>query len=319
MDNKDTNTVIETDSLESTDSPSVKSAPGQQETVKAAPKQPLLKRIARHFNIYLLLFLLVLVLAGASAVVLMFQQKKTSKDPTIASQSIPTDTLKQLAKSDATVGDPKQVLNVQSNAVFSGKVLVRDDLDVAGQIHVNGSLSLPGITVSGNSTFDNVQVNKTLNIGGDATVLGQLNVKKNLSISGSGTFGGAVTAPQIATSQLQILSDLNLTSHIIAGGATPGRSGGGALGGGGTASVSGSDTAGSVNINTGGGTAAGCMVTVNFVNKFNNTPHVVITPTTSSAAGVSYYVNRSTTSFSICVASPPPANSGLGFDYIVLG
>jgi hypothetical protein len=326
MDNKDTdnletkeNSVIETDSLESGGNGPVQAAPGQPAAAAdKAPKLPFRKRIAHHVNIYLLLFILVLVLAGAGTVVMMFQQKSSS-DPTISSQAIPTDTLKELAKSDATVGDPKQVLNVQSNAVFAGKVLIRDSLDVAGQIHVNGSLSLPGITVSGDSTFDSVQVNKALNIGGDTSVLGQLSVKKNLSVSGSGSFGGAITAPQIATSQLQILSDLNLTSHIVAGGATPGRGTGGALGGGGTASVSGSDTAGSVNINTGGGTSAGCMVTVNFVGRFNSTPHVVITPTTSSAASTSYYVNRSTTSFSVCAATPPPANSSLGFDYIVLG
>ena len=324
MDNKDSdsletsgNAVIETDSLESSDATTAQPTAGTQPAVQTVPRQSLRKRIARRFNIYLLLFILILVLSGAGIVVSIFSQK-TTKDPTITSQSIPTDTLKQLAKSDATVGDPKQVLNVQSNAVFSGKVLIRDSLDVAGPIHVNGSLTLPGITVSGESSFDSVQVNKALSIGGDATVLGQLAIKQNLSVSGGGTFGGAITAPQIATSQLQILSDLTLSSHIVAGGPTPGRSGG-SLGGGGTASVSGSDTAGSVNINTGSGPGAGCMVTVNFVSRFNSTPHVIITPTNSSGAGLPYYVNRTTSSFSICSTTPPPANAAIGFDYIVIG
>ena len=311
--------VIETDSLENPDS-GVHQAPDQSNTPAAKPDRGPkgFKKFTHRFNIYLLLFLLILVISGGMVLITAFSQK-SAEDPKISSQALPTDTLKQLASRDATVGDPKQILNVQSNAVFSGKVLIQDSLDVAGTIRVNGSLSLPGITVSGNSTFDQVQVNKALNIGGDASVLGQMNVKKNLSVTGGGTFGGPVTAPQIATSQLQILSDLTLSSHIIAGGPTPGRAGGPALGGGGTASVSGSDTSGSININTGSGPAAGCFVTVSFTSRYNNTPHVVISPTTSSAATVNYYVSKSSTGFSVCAASVPPAGSSIGFDYIVLG
>lgn len=309
--------VIETDSLES-GSIGVQTAPDQ--TISAPKKSGLkggLHKINRRFNIYLLLFILVLVISGA-VVAISATKQRTAEEPKIASQAVPTDALKQLAKSDATVGDPKQILNVQSNAVFAGKVLVRDSLDVAGTIRVNGALSLPGITVSGQSNFDQVQVNKTLNIGGDASILGQLNVKKNLSVSGGGTYGGSLTAPQITTSQLQLLGDFTLSSHIVAGGATPGRSGGGALGGGGTTSVSGSDTAGSININVGSGAAAGCFITVNFTSRFNNTPRVVIAPTNSGAAGLNYYVNRTTSGFSVCNAGVP-ASGSYSFDYIVLG
>lgn len=313
--------TIETDSLEHGAADS-----GSSQPVKGSPAQPpakhqpnLFKRISKRVNIYLLLFILVLVISGAVLVVTLYSGR-SAQEPKIASQSIPTDTLKQLATADATVGDPKQVLNVQSNAVFAGKVLVQGSLDVAGQIHVNGTLSLPGITVSGDSTFDQLQVNKSLTIGGDASVLGQLNVKKSLAVSGGGTFGGAVTTPQLATNQLQLLGDLVLSSHLVGSGATPGRSGGGALGGGGTASVSGSDTAGSVNINTGSGPAANsCFLTVNFTSSFSNTPHVVVTPTSSAASVVSYYVTKSNSGFSICTSSAPPANSSLTFDYIVIG
>jgi cytoskeletal protein CcmA (bactofilin family) len=310
--------VIETDSLET---PSDGSAPAPEQKA-AAPKsrgaKGVFKKFTRKFNIYMLIFILVLVISGGILAITAFSQN-TAKDPTIASQSVSADTLKQLAKSDATVGDPKQILNVQSNAVFAGKVLIRDSLDVAGTIHVNGALTLPGITVSGESNFDQVQVNKTVNIGGDATILGQLSIKKNLNVSGNATFGGPVTAPQITTSQFQLLGDFTFTSHIVAGGGTPGRSNGGALGSGGTSSVSGSDTGGSININTGSSAPVGCFVTVNFTNRFNNTPHVVITPVGSGAAGLDYYISRSTTSFTVCTASDPPDNSSFSFDYIVLG
>ncbi|MDB5182128.1 MAG: hypothetical protein JWP13_891 [Candidatus Saccharibacteria bacterium] len=277
-----------------------------------------LRKYGHRFNIYLLFFLLVLVLAGAILVITALASRETKDPSAISTQDLSSDTLKQLSNSDATVGDPKQILNIQSNAVFAGKVLVRDTLEVAGQLRVGGPLSLPGITVSGQSNFDEMNVNKSLNIGGDASVQGQLNIRRNIAVSGGGTFGGPLTAPQISVSSLQLLGDLTLTRHITAGGPTPSRSVGNAVGGGGTASVSGSDTAGFVNINTGSSPSAGCFVTVNFATRFNATPRVLITPVGSDAGTITYYVNRSSTSFSICAATVPPANASFGFDYFVL-
>lgn len=278
-----------------------------------------LKKFSHRFNIYLLFFALVLVAAGAILVITALASRSSTDDPSaINSQNLSSETLRQLSNTDATVGDPKQILNVQSNAVFAGKVLVRDSLDVAGTINVGGALSLPGITVSGESNFDSLNVSRSLAIGGDASIQGQLNIRRNIAVSGGGTFGGNITAPQIATSNLQLLGDLVLTRHIVAGGATPGRSIGGAVGGGGTASVSGSDTAGSVNINTGAVPVAGCFVTINFSANYNSTPRILITPVGSGAGSVNYYVNRSSSNFSICSANVPPANASFGFDYFVI-
>jgi cytoskeletal protein CcmA (bactofilin family) len=277
-----------------------------------------LQKYGHRFNIYLLFFVLIVVIAGAILVITAMASKQI-KDPTaINSQNLSSDALKQLSSTSSTVGDPKQILNIQSNAVFAGKVLVKDSLEVAGQIKVGGPLSLPGITVSGESNFDQLNVSKGVNIGGDAAVQGQLNVKKNAAISGSGTFGGPVTAPQISTNSLQLLGDLTLTRHIVAGGANPGRNGGGAVGSGGTSSVSGSDIAGTININTGSNPSAGCMVTVNFVNKYTATPRVLITPIESGAGSINYYVTRNSTSFSICSSNVPPSNASFGYDYFVL-
>lgn len=302
----------------------VRAAPsenGQAPTADARPPlgRRIVKKIRRHLNVYLLLFVLILMVAAGILVVTALSDDEETKAPTIANQSLSTDALKQLANTDTTVGDPKQILNVQSNAVFAGKVLVRGSLDVAGQINVGGALSLPGIVVSGDSQFDQVQINKGLNLGGDMSIQGQLVVRKNVSISGSGTFGGTVSAPQISTNTLQLVGDLNLTKHVIGGGVTPGRSIGGALGTGGTGSVSGSDTGGTINLNTGSGTAAGCLITVNFSQRYDNVPHVVITPIGSAAAGLDYYVNRTTSSFSICGLNAATPNASFGFDYIVIG
>jgi cytoskeletal protein CcmA (bactofilin family) len=217
------------------------------------------------------------------------------------------------------VGDAKQILNVQSNAVFAGSVLVRGGLSVAGSIQTSAPMSLPGLTVGGSASIDQLQVTKSLSVSGTASLQNGLTVAKNLNVSGDGTFTGNLSATQLTVNSFQLNNDLTLTHHIVAGGGTPSRSTGTALGSGGTSSVSGSDTAGSISVNTGSSPAAGCFITVNFTGKYNNTPHVIVTPINSGAGGLPYYVTRTSTNFSVCTTSPAPANSNFGFDYIVIG
>lgn len=287
------------------------------EIADTAPKEPLLRRFRRKFNIYILFFILLVVIAGAIVVVAYLANKKAEQS-TVTTQSLNANTLNQLATSDVTVGDPKQTLNVQGNAVFAGKVLVRDSLEVAGTIQVGGGLSVPGITVSGNSVFQQIQVNNNLNVQGDASIQGQLAVQKNLTVAGGGTFGGALSAPSITINTLQLNGTLTLTKHVAVGGSTPGRTNGSAVGSGGTTAVSGSDTAGSINVNTGGGAAAGCFLTVNFSQKYNSTPRVIVTPVGAAAGSLGFYVDRTTSGFSVCSTNAPASNASFGFDYWVI-
>jgi len=319
--NKDSGNSIDTtspDALSNSAAPAPDASGGAPSGQNKSKLPGPLKKYSHRFNIYLLFFALILVVAGAVLVILMMSSKSTKQDPSaINTQSLSSDTLKQLSSSTSTVGDPKSILNIQSNTQFNGKVLIKDSLEVAGQIKVGGPLNLPGITVSGESNFDQLNVNKALSIGGDASIQGQLTVKKNAAISGSGTFGGPVTAPQVTTSSLQLLGDLTLTRHLIAGGASPSRSTGGSVGSGGSASLSGSDTSGTININLGGGPSAGCAISVTFNQKYSDTPHVMLTPASSDAAVSSYYTNRSSSGFSVCFATPPTGSS-LSFDYFVV-
>jgi cytoskeletal protein CcmA (bactofilin family) len=306
------------DSLESGDTSTSSS------TTPSKPKLPPKKKMGDrvrglvvHLNIYLLLFVLILVVAGVIVYVGIQRNKKELQEPTLTTQELTTEALKEINQSETKVGDPKQTLTIESNAIFSGKVLVRDSLDVAGTIKVGGALNLPGITVSGSSNFDQIQANR-LAVAGDASVQGTLSVQKNLTVAGGATFGGPISAPQLSVQSLQISNDLSITRHIDAGGPTPGKSDGSALGAGGTASVSGTDTAGTVTINTGGAPSAGCFVTINFATKFGSTPHVVLTPVGSAAAGLNWYINRTTTNFSICTTNPAPVGQNFAFDYIAL-
>lgn len=285
---------------------------------KGPEKKSPLKKVLDILNIYVLLFMLTLLLVGVIGFV-SYQRNKQAikKQNDIKTEPLSQEALDKLRQTDVKVGDPKQILSVESNAVFAGSVLVRNGLEVAGPIKVGSPLTLPGVTVSGNSNFEKIQAN-SLQVSSDTAIQGQLNVQGNLNVSGSATFGGTLTASRLNIQTLILNGDLQLNRHIDAGGGNPGKSDGNALGAGGTSSVSGTDTAGTVTINTGGGPTAGCFITVNFTQRFNGTAHVVISPVGSWAGGLSYYVNRSSTNFSVCTASTPPAGQSFQFDYVAV-
>ncbi len=263
------------DSTLSGDGSSAAAAPVPQTQTPGRAGGPL--AVLTGLNIYALGFILVLIIAAATGTILYLRAKTDSDTQnSLNSQQLSQSTLDQLANSDVTVGEPKHTLNVQSNAIFTGAVLVRSNLTIAGTLQVGSSLAINGIRVTGQSTFDDVQVTKSLAVTGNVSMQGQLNIQQSLNVNGSANFLGAVSAPSITTGGLQISGDLSLTHHISAGGPTPSRSNGTALGGGGTVSVSGSDTAGTITINTGSSPVAGCFLTVTFATKFNSTPHLVI-------------------------------------------
>lgn len=293
------------------------SAGGPTNSSEKASRAHFIRALWEKLNLYLLLFILLIVVAVIAIIIAILRNNTNNNaaNPSIGNQTLSESALKQLANSSATVGDPKQILNIESNAVFAGGVLVRGDLQVAGTIKAGGSLSLPGISVSGSSTFGEVQA-KTLAIAGNAAVQGQLTVQSALSVNGGGTFNGPLTAPLVNATALQLNGTLTLNHHIAAGGPVPGRANGGALGGGGTSSVSGSDTAGSISIHTGSGPGPGCFAIINFSQAFSTTPHIIVTPIGAAAAGLAYYVDRSPTSFSVCTTSTPAAGQNFGFDYI---
>lgn len=274
-----------------------------------------LKNLPIFRNIWLLVFILVILAAGAVVFVALRSAKSTT---TVTKAGSLTDQQLASLKGNTTlVGDAKQTLDVQSNSIFEGQVLLRSDLSVAGSLKVGSGISIPSITVGGNGTFGQIGISGGLNVGGDTTLQGQLTVQKNLTVNGTASFGN-LSVSQLGVSTLQLRGDINLNRHINASGGVPGRTLGTAVGGGGQASVNGSDTAGTVNISTGGSPPAGCFITVSFVHTFSSTPHVVISPSNSSAAGLNYYVNRTASSFSVCTASVPAASTSYTFDYIVI-
>jgi len=279
--------------------------------------QSFVRRLWNRINIYLLLFILVLIITIGSTISLTLKGRKDAYK-IISSQSLSQDELKQLANTDVTVGDPKQILTVQANAVFAGSVLIRQDLEVAGTLKLGGDLSLANLTVTGATQLEDVTA-KNLTVGSNLSVQGTLSLNSGISVAGQSNFNGGLVASSVTTSTLKLNGDLSLTHHITAGGTIPKISKGSAVGGGGTVSLSGSDTSGSVAINTGNSPPAGCFATITFSEAFSTTPHVIVTPIGVAAAGLNYYITRSTTGFVICSTSAATAAQSFGFDYIVLG
>jgi cytoskeletal protein CcmA (bactofilin family) len=311
----------EKDSSDDSSSEASKKTDSAIKTVKKGGISVKFRRLVSKLNVYLLVFILLVVIG----LIVTFVSYQTSQEPAVTvtgTQELTQEAIDELVGSDSIVGDPKQLLTIESDSVFTGKVLIRDGLDVAGTITVGGSLSLPGITVSGTSTLGEVVLN-TLNVSGDVSIQGQVSIQQGLTVSGPVTFSGTLSAAAFAVEELSVNQDLTINRHIDAGGPTPGLSNGGALGSGGTATISGTDTAGTVTFNIGSGASSGVLATISFANPFGGTPHVVITPIASEgAATVSgtqkfYLSNRTTTSFSIATSGSLPAGS-ISFDYIVL-
>lgn len=284
----------------------------------SARKVSPIKKFFRKVNVYFLIFVLIVVVAGVIAVVNYLNSQKAPEEPNIATQSLTQDALKQLANTDATVGSASQTLNIQGNAIIAGQTLTRGNLNVAGNFQSGGPITAPSITTSGAANLGTIQTNN-LQVATDVAIQGKTTVR-DLNVAGTTSFSGAVTASEITVSQLILSGNavLRIPNHISFTGPSPGRSiNAGVLGSGGSASINGSDTTGTVNINTGGSPQPGCFVQITFAQKFSNQPHVLVSPVGAGAGQLQYYVDRNQSGFSICTNNAAPANQVFAFDYFV--
>ena len=257
--------------------------------------------LSMHWSIYLPILVIVVVGLIVAGVMIGQHNGSSNNQPTLSEQNLSPSQLNHLAAANQVLGSSNQVLTVQSGAIFNSTVLVRGQLEVAGQLQIS-----------------QLQINKSLAIAGNAAIQGTLSIQNDLSVNGNGSFAGNLTTPQLTTNALQLNGNLTLTHHLVAGGPIPSRSTLAAAGSGGTTSVNGSDTAGTVTINTGNSPSAGCFIAVNFTSPFLATPHMLLTPVGASSATLNYYVTRSTTGFNICSVNSPQAGQSYVYDYFVI-
>src|SRR5690606_2579650 len=120
-------------------------------------------------------------------------------------------------------------------------------------LQTGGSLETPNLTVSGDTNLGKTQIN-SLQVAQNTAIQGSTTVR-DLNVTGTSSFSGAITASKITVSQLILSGNaiLQIPNHISFTGPSPSRSyiGSGILGSGGTVSVNGSDTSGTINLNSG--------------------------------------------------------------------
>jgi hypothetical protein len=303
------------DDLEQEQASQAAATPTDQSTEK---KISPVKRFFRKVNVYLLGFVLVIVVAGAVTLVNYLNSQKAPPEAAIANQGLTEDALKQLANTDATVGGTSQTLTIQGNAIIAGQTLMRGNLNIAGNVQTGGSIQAPSLTISGASNLAEAQIN-SLQVATNTAVQGTTTLR-DLNVSGTSSFGGAMTASQITVTRLILSGNalLQVPGHISFTGPSPSRTtNNNVLGNGGSVSISGSDTAGLININTGNNPTAGCFTRITFQQAFTGQPRVIISPVGSAAGQTEYYVDRDKTGFNVCTAIPAPANQLFSFDYFV--
>lgn len=292
-----------------------------EELAKEAEKQlPFIKRIFRKVNVYFLVFMLLVVVAAVITIVNFLNSQNEPEEPNIATQQLSEEDLKELANTDATVGDASQTLTIQGNAIISGQTLMRGNLNVAGNLQTGGSINGPSLTISGQSNLGETQIND-LQVAQNTAIQGTTTLR-DLNVTGTSSFNGAITAGQLTVTRLIMNGNavLEVPNHVSFTGPTPSHNtNSSVVGNGGSVSMSGSDTAGTITINTGNNPTAGCWARVNFRANFTAQPRVVVSPVGSAASQTRYYVERSTSGFNICTSVPAPNNQTFYFDYFVAG
>jgi hypothetical protein len=244
------------------------------------------------------------------------KEKPADKTPTV--QTLSPEDLNKLTQIGANLGASGQTLNIGANALFRGKADVTGDLSIGGRLNANGPVTLSQLNITGNTAATGLNVGSNLIVGGTTTLQRTLTVNDlttiNSNLNVSGTIGaGAINASSIAVRNITITGALTI-AHFVTQGSVPAIAAG-SVGAGGTVSISGNDTAGQVNINTGGG-PGNALATVTFRAAYGATVHVQLSPITSAAASSGAYVTRTNTGFQIH-ANSPASGAVLSFDYLV--
>lgn len=320
--------------------------PAEKEKAADRPVNP--KRLRRtyrpsHKATFLGLAIIIVILAinaGAIAYVLKAQSKNSAAKPQSNQVTISSADLSKLGVNRSSVSDLGVQLEVGPNARFDGKLAVAGDTTIGGKLILNGAFStssaslaqlqagnttLNTLTVNGNTTLSNTALRNNLAVAGNTTLQGPvtitqlLTVNNSTNISGNLAVGGVLAVNDLHVTTFTADNTVTFGGHIITRGpavviskyANP------AYGSNGTASVSGSDAAGTVGINTGAGAGAsnGCLVRVYFTSPYASTPHVVITP--MGNVGSFWVANKTVNGFDICVGGPLGSGQYYSFDYMV--
>ncbi len=279
--------------------------------------------------------LILAINAGAIVFVLKRSQDADKSQLNENEVTLSSETLDKLGVSRNPVGTEGTELTIGPATTFVNKVTIGKDVSVGGQLTLNSKFSASDASLTklqaGDTSLNKLTVNtealiNTLNIAKDLTIIGTtkvqgpvtfgqlVTVNNNLNVAGSLAIGGTLTTRNFQASSLISDTTLTIGGHVITRGSAPGVSGGGAVGSNGTVSISGSDAAGTIAINTGVGAGNGLLASVSFHAPYNTTPRVVVTAVGPMGP---LYISRSSSGFSVSVIGAV-APGGYAIDYIVM-
>jgi hypothetical protein len=264
------------------------------------------------------LFIFLLVLGGVGGYFYARSHQKLPESKKTTVETLSPDDIRKLTEVGANLGTAGQTLNIGANALFRGKVDIGGDLSIGGRLNANGPVTLSQLNITGTTAATGLSVGSNLAVTGATTLQNGLSVNGLAAINGglnvTGTASvGSLNATTIAVRNLSISGPLAV-GHIVTQGPAPAIAAN-AVGGGGTVNISGNDTSGTININTGSG-PGGILATITFRANYSATAHVQLTPLTGAAASSGYFVTRNAGGFQIH-ANNPPAGSTISFDYLV--
>lgn len=283
-----------------------------------------LNRRSKNIARVVALFVAILLFGGGIGYYIAHVSKlQTKQVSTPQVKTLSDDELNKLSTLGSNLGTSNQLLTVGANAQFNNSVIINKDISISGKLNANGPVTLKSLSVSGlDSSLGGLNVGGNLTVIGTSTLqkgatVGQLlSVNGNLTVSGTATFG-SISASAISVRNITITGPL-VINHITSSGPQPSSASGSAVGGGGTTSLSGNDTAGTINMNIGSGSNAGILVNVTFRAPYGANIHVLITPVSGGASSANTYVTRTANGFQIRSDSPLPAGSLLSYDYFVI-
>lgn len=265
---------------------------------------------------------LFLMMIGAVVGYIYSQNKKAPPTPKTTVENLSAEELKALTEIGANLGTSGQILNIAADALFRGKVDVGGDLSIGGRLNANGPVTLSQLNITGTTAATGLNVGSNLIVGGSTTLQQSLTVQGLATVNGGLNVTGAssmnsLNVASIAVQTITISGPLTI-GHLRTQGGAPSIAGGTAMGGGGTVSISGNDTSGTINLNTGGTPPAGILATITFRAAYSSAVRVMLTPLTGAAAATPAYVTRTGTGFQIHTDATPPAGQTLAYDYFVV-
>jgi hypothetical protein len=247
--------------------------------------------------------------------------KVAPASPKTTIANLTPEEIAKLNEVGTNLGGTGQTLNIGANTLLRGTVNVGSDLSVAGHISANGPTTLSQLNITGAAVATSLAASSNVSVAGNTTLQQSLSVAGLATFTGGINVGGsasvnALNAASIAVRNIAISGPLTI-AHLVTQGPAPTLVTGTAVGSGGTASISGNDTAGTLNFNTGSTPPAGVLATITFRAPFTAGVHVLLSPITAAAASTPVYVTRTSGGFQVHTAGTPPAGSSLSFDYFV--